>query len=197
MDLISKLVHLGLRVLKSPASKPSPLLSLSSSLLVLGASLQQILLFRSRHNGELPSEQQSLQMEQWGLAPVPHCDQVLRALHAVVSRYCGNTTPSDTPFDPTLNRHLVCAANAIARELGTSARDQYGAASQGLRLINMLDLMEVVHYPHSAFENCLEPFIASQSHPSCQSVVEMGIIYLVCWIEVASVHLKQTANIAV
>ncbi|KAI5988247.1 hypothetical protein F5J12DRAFT_786911 [Pisolithus orientalis] len=39
------------------------------------------------------------------------------------------------------------------------------------------------------------PFIASQSHPSRQSVVEMGILYLACQIEVASVHLKQTANI--
>ncbi|KAI6156687.1 hypothetical protein BKA82DRAFT_4009255 [Pisolithus tinctorius] len=152
-------------------------------------------LFEEICNGELPSEHQSLQMEQWGLAPVLRCDQVLRALHAVVSRYCGNTAPSDTPFDPTLDRHLVHAANAIARELGTAARDQYGAASQGLRLVNMLDLMEVVRYLHSAFENCLEPFIASQSHPSRQSVVEMGIIYLACWIEMASVHLKQTANI--
>ncbi|KAI6155880.1 hypothetical protein BKA82DRAFT_4011290 [Pisolithus tinctorius] len=122
-------------------------------------------LFEEICNGELPSEQQSLQMEQWGLAPVPRCDQVLCALHAAVSRYCGNTAPSDTPFDPTLDRHLVHAANAIARELGTAARDQY------------------------------EPFITSQSHPSCQSVVEMGIVYLVCQIEMASVHLKQTANI--
>ncbi|KAI6146403.1 hypothetical protein BKA82DRAFT_20022, partial [Pisolithus tinctorius] len=122
-------------------------------------------LFEEICNGELPSEQHSLQMEQWGLAPVPHCDQV--------SRYRGNTAPSDMPFDPTLDRHLVCAANAIARELGTAARDQYGAASQGLRLVNMLDLMEV-------------PFIASQSHPSRQSVVEMGIVYLACRIEVAS-----------
>ncbi|KAI5988644.1 hypothetical protein F5J12DRAFT_786824 [Pisolithus orientalis] len=55
--------------------------------------------------------------------------------------------------------------------------------------------MEVVHYPHSAFEKCPKPFIASQSHPSCQSVVEMGILYLACQIKVASVHLKQTANI--
>ncbi|KAI6003267.1 hypothetical protein F5J12DRAFT_783693 [Pisolithus orientalis] len=39
------------------------------------------------------------------------------------------------------------------------------------------------------------PFIASQSHPSHQSVVEMGILYLVCQIKVASVHLKQTADI--
>ncbi|KIO01335.1 hypothetical protein M404DRAFT_28872 [Pisolithus tinctorius Marx 270] len=130
-------------------------------------------------NGELPSEQQSLQMEQWGLAPVPHCDQVLHTLHATVSCYRRNTAPSNTPFNPTLDRHLVCAANAIARELGTAARDQY-----------------VVRYPHSAFENCPEPFIASQSHPSHQSVVEMGIVYLVCRIEVASVHLKQTADIA-
>ncbi|KAI6156917.1 hypothetical protein BKA82DRAFT_25969, partial [Pisolithus tinctorius] len=152
-------------------------------------------LFEEICNGELPSEQQSLQMEQWGLAPVPRCDQVLRALHAVVSRYRGNTAPSNTPFNPTLDRHLVHAANAIARELGTAARDQYGAASQGLRLVNMLDLMEVVHYPRSAFENCPEPFIASQSHPSRQSVVEMGIIYLACWIKMASVHLKQTADI--
>ncbi|KAI5984963.1 hypothetical protein F5J12DRAFT_899130 [Pisolithus orientalis] len=98
-------------------------------------------------------------------------------------------------FDPTLNRHLVWAVNAIARELGTAARDQYGAASQGLQLVNMLDLMEVIRYPHSTFENCPEPFIASQSHPSCQSVVEMGILYLAYQIEVASVHLKQTANI--
>ncbi|KIO00415.1 hypothetical protein M404DRAFT_29562 [Pisolithus tinctorius Marx 270] len=152
-------------------------------------------LFKEICNGELPSEQQSLQMEQWGLAPVPRCDQVLHALHATVSRYHRNTTPSDMPFDPTLDRHLVHAANAIARELGTAARDQYGAASQGLQLVNMLDLMEVIHYPHSTFENCPEPFIASQSHPSRQSVVEMGIIYLACWIKVASVHLKQTANI--
>ncbi|KAI5996535.1 hypothetical protein F5J12DRAFT_785337 [Pisolithus orientalis] len=99
------------------------------------------------------------------------------------------------PFDPTLNRHLVWVANAIVRELGTAARDQYGAASQGLQLVNMLNLMEVIHYPCSTFENCPEPFIANQSHPSCQSVVEMGILYLVCWIKVASVHLKQTANI--
>ncbi|KAI6138396.1 hypothetical protein BKA82DRAFT_4366515 [Pisolithus tinctorius] len=135
-------------------------------------------LFEEICNGELPSEQQSLQMEQWGLAPVPRCDQVLRALHAVVSCYRGNTAPSDTPFDPTLDRHLVRAANAIARELGTAARDQY-----------------VIRYPCSAFENCPEPFIASQSHPSRQSVVEMGIVYLACRIEVASVHLKQTADI--
>ncbi|KAI6143951.1 hypothetical protein BKA82DRAFT_19975 [Pisolithus tinctorius] len=134
--------------------------------------------FQEICNGELPSEQQSLQMEQWGLAPVPHCDQVLHTLHAMVSRYRRNTTPSDTPFDPTLDRHLVHAANAIVRELGTAARDQYGAVSQGLRLINMLDLMEVICYPCSAFENCPEPFIASQSHPSRQSVVEMGIVYL-------------------
>ncbi|KAI5990831.1 hypothetical protein F5J12DRAFT_786442 [Pisolithus orientalis] len=153
-------------------------------------------LFKEICNGELPSTQQSLQMEQWGLAPVPHCDQVLCTLHAVVSCYCGNTTPSNMLFDPTLNRHLVWAVNAIARELGTAARDQYGAASQGLQLINMLNLMEVVHYLCSAFENCPEPFIASQSHPSHQSVVEMGILYLVCWIEMASVHLKQTADIA-
>ncbi|KAI5988468.1 hypothetical protein F5J12DRAFT_898196 [Pisolithus orientalis] len=92
-------------------------------------------LFEEICTGELPSAQQSLQMEQWGLAPVLHCDQV--------SCYHGNTTPSDTPFDPTLNRHLVQAANAIVRELGTAARDQYGAASQGLQLINMLNLMEV------------------------------------------------------
>ncbi|KAI6145794.1 hypothetical protein BKA82DRAFT_4016011 [Pisolithus tinctorius] len=110
-------------------------------------------LFKEICNSELPSEQQSLQMEQWGLAPVPHCNQVLCTLHAMVSCYCGNTTPSDTPFNPTLNRHLVCAANAI-------------------------------------------PFITSQSHPSHQSVVEMGVIYLACQIKVASVHLKQTANIA-
>ncbi|KAI6003456.1 hypothetical protein F5J12DRAFT_783527 [Pisolithus orientalis] len=127
-------------------------------------------LFEEICNGELPSTQQSLQMEQWGLAPVPHCNQV--------SHYHGNTTPSDMLFDPTLNRHLVQAVNAIARELGTAARDQY-----------------VVHYPHSAFENCPKPFITNQSRPSCQSVVEMGILYLVCWIKVASVHLKQTANI--
>ncbi|KIN93878.1 hypothetical protein M404DRAFT_35628 [Pisolithus tinctorius Marx 270] len=152
-------------------------------------------LFKEICNSELPSEQQSLQMEQWGLAPVLRCDQVLRTLHAAVSRFRRNTTPSDMPFDPTLDRHLVHAANAIARELGTAARDQYGAASQGLRLINMLDLMEVIRYPHSTFENCPEPFIASQSHPSRQSVVEMGIVYLACRIEVASVHLKQTANI--
>ncbi|KAI6143011.1 hypothetical protein BKA82DRAFT_4017769 [Pisolithus tinctorius] len=118
-------------------------------------------LFEEICNGELPSEQQSLQMEQWGLAPVPRCDQA-------VSRYRGNTTPSDTPFDPTLDRHLVHAANAIARELGTAARDQYGAASQGLRLINMLDLMEVVRW------------VSSTWHVR---------------IEVASVHLKQTADI--
>ncbi|KAI5999847.1 hypothetical protein F5J12DRAFT_784612 [Pisolithus orientalis] len=91
-------------------------------------------------NGELPSAQQSLQMEQWGLAPVPHCNQVLCTLHTVVSCYCRNTTPSDTLFNPTLDRHLVWAVNAI-------------------------------------------------------SVVEMGILYLACQIEVASVHLKQTANI--
>ncbi|KAI5980683.1 hypothetical protein F5J12DRAFT_789035 [Pisolithus orientalis] len=66
--------------------------------------------------------------------------------------YCKNTTPSDMPFNPTLDRHLVWAVNAI-------------------------------------------PFITSQSHPSHQSVVGMGILYLACWIEVASVHLKQTANI--
>ncbi|KAI5993125.1 hypothetical protein F5J12DRAFT_786006 [Pisolithus orientalis] len=108
-------------------------------------------LFKEICNSALPSTQQSLQMEQWGLAPVPCCDQV--------SCYCRVTTPSDTPFNPTLSRHLVQAANAIARELGTAARDH-------------------------------------QSHPSSQSVVEMGILYLACWIEVASVHLKQTANIA-
>ncbi|KAI6140992.1 hypothetical protein BKA82DRAFT_4018935 [Pisolithus tinctorius] len=153
-------------------------------------------LFEEICNGELPSEQQSLQMEQWGLAPVLHCDQVLHALHATVSRYHGNTAPSNTLFNPTLNRHLVRAVNAIVRELGTAARDQYGAASQGLRLVNMLNLMEVVCYPCSAFENCPEPFIASQSHPSRQSVVEMGIVYLACRIEMASVHLKQTADIA-
>ncbi|KAI5992386.1 hypothetical protein F5J12DRAFT_786176 [Pisolithus orientalis] len=152
-------------------------------------------LFKEICNGELPSDQKSLQMEQWGLAPVPCCDQVLCALHAMVSCYHGNAAPSNTPFDPTLNRHLVWAANAIARELGIAARDQYGAASQGLQLINMLDLMEVIQYPHSAFENCPEPFITNQSHPSHQSVVEMGILYLACQIEVASVHLKQTANI--
>ncbi|KAI6019931.1 hypothetical protein F5J12DRAFT_780976 [Pisolithus orientalis] len=112
-----------------------------------------------------------------------------------VSHYHRNTTPSDTPFDPTLDRHLVQAVNAIVRELGTAARNQYGAASQGLQLINMLNLMEVIHYLHSTFENCPKPFIASQSHPSHQSVVEMSILYLACWIEVASVHLKQTANI--
>ncbi|KAI6154758.1 hypothetical protein BKA82DRAFT_23294 [Pisolithus tinctorius] len=89
-------------------------------------------LFEEICNGELPSEQQSLEMEQWGLAPVLHCNQVLHALHAAVSCYCGNTTPSNTLFDATLDRHLVQAANAIARELGTAARDQYGAASQGL-----------------------------------------------------------------
>ncbi|KAI6157145.1 hypothetical protein BKA82DRAFT_4346196 [Pisolithus tinctorius] len=144
-------------------------------------------LFEEICNSELPSEQQSLQMEQWGLAPVPCCDQV--------SHYHRNTTPNNMPFNPTLNRHLVCAVNAIVRELGTAARDQYGAASQGLRLVNMLDLMEVICYLHSTFENCLEPFITSQSHPSHQSVVEMGIIYLACQIKVASVHLKQTANI--
>ncbi|KAI6008924.1 hypothetical protein F5J12DRAFT_782327 [Pisolithus orientalis] len=97
---------------------------------------------------------------------------------------------------PYMPQHLVWAANAIARELGTAARDQYGAASQGLQLVNMLDLMEVICYPHSTFENCPEPFITSQSHPSHQSVVEMGILYLACQIKVASVHLKQTANIA-
>ncbi|KAI6001015.1 hypothetical protein F5J12DRAFT_784249 [Pisolithus orientalis] len=145
-------------------------------------------LFEEICNSELPSTQQSLQMEQWGLAPVPCCDQV--------SHYHGNTTPSDMPFNPTLNRHLVQAVNAIARELGTAARDQYGAASQGLQLVNMLNLMEVIHYLHSTFENCPKPFIASQSHPSHQSVVEMGILYLVCQIKVASVHLKQTADIA-
>ncbi|KAI6012803.1 hypothetical protein F5J12DRAFT_781661 [Pisolithus orientalis] len=59
----------------------------------------------------------------------------------------------------------------------------------------MLDLMEVIQYLHSAFENCPKPFISSQSHPSHQCVVEMGILYLGCQIEVASVHLKQTANI--
>ncbi|KAI5988688.1 hypothetical protein F5J12DRAFT_786814 [Pisolithus orientalis] len=120
----------------------------------------------------------------------------LSTLHATVSHYHKNTIPSDMPFNPTLNRHLVWVANAIVRELGTAARDQYGAASQGLQLINMLNLMEVIHYPCSTFENCPEPFIAHQSHPSCQSVVEMGILYLVCRIKVASVHLKQTANIA-
>ncbi|KAI5981590.1 hypothetical protein F5J12DRAFT_788575 [Pisolithus orientalis] len=144
-------------------------------------------LFEEICNSELPSTQQSLQMEQWGLAPVPGCNQV--------SCYCGNTTPSDMPFNPTLDRNLVQGVNAIVRELGTAARDQYGAASQGLQLINMLDLMEVIHYLHSAFENCPEPFITSQSHPSHQSVVEMGILYLACQIEVASVHLKQTADI--
>ncbi|KAI5987332.1 hypothetical protein F5J12DRAFT_898532 [Pisolithus orientalis] len=89
-------------------------------------------LFEEICNGELPSAQQSLQMEQWGLAPVLQCDQVLCALHAVVSHYHGNTTPSDTLFNPTLDRYLVQAVNAIVRELGTAARDQYGAASQGL-----------------------------------------------------------------
>ncbi|KAI5984806.1 hypothetical protein F5J12DRAFT_787528 [Pisolithus orientalis] len=79
-----------------------------------------------------PSAQQSLQMEQWGLAPVPHCDQVLCTLQAAVSCYCRITTPSDTLFNPTPDRHLVWAVNAIVRELGTAARDQYGAASQGL-----------------------------------------------------------------
>ncbi|KAI5994943.1 hypothetical protein F5J12DRAFT_785737 [Pisolithus orientalis] len=116
-------------------------------------------LFKEICNGELPSTQQSVQMEQWGLAPVPCCNQV--------SHYCGNTTPSNMPFDPTLDRHLVQAANAIGRELGTAARDQYGAASQGPQLINMLDLMEV----------------------------RWGILYLACQIKVSSVHLKQTANI--
>ncbi|KAI6000203.1 hypothetical protein F5J12DRAFT_784507 [Pisolithus orientalis] len=67
---------------------------------------------------ELPSEQQSLQMEQWGLAPVLHCNQVLHTY---------------MPW------HLVWAVNAI-------------------------------------------------------SVVEMGILNLVCQIEVASVLLKQTAD---
>ncbi|KAI6010851.1 hypothetical protein F5J12DRAFT_781825 [Pisolithus orientalis] len=71
----------------------------------------------------------------------------------------GNTTPSNMLFDPTLDRHLVQAVNAVMRELGTAARDH-------------------------------------QSHPSHQSVVEMGILYLVCQIKVASVHLKQTADIA-
>ncbi|KAI5984127.1 hypothetical protein F5J12DRAFT_787658 [Pisolithus orientalis] len=47
-----------------------------------------------------------------------------------VSHYCGNTTPSDMPFDPTLDRHLVQAVNAIARELGTAARDQYAIHHQ-------------------------------------------------------------------
>ncbi|KAI5999887.1 hypothetical protein F5J12DRAFT_784643 [Pisolithus orientalis] len=144
-------------------------------------------LFKEIYNSELPSTQQSLQMEQWGLAPVLHCDQV--------SHYHGNTTPSDMLFNPTLNRHLVQAANVIVRELCTAARDQYGAASQGLSLVNMLNLMEVIHYPCSAFENCPKPFITSQSHPSHQSAVEMGILYLAGQIEVASVHLKQTANI--
>ncbi|KAI5980635.1 hypothetical protein F5J12DRAFT_789076 [Pisolithus orientalis] len=152
-------------------------------------------LFEEICNGELPSTQQSLQMEQWGLAPVPCCNQVLCTLHAMVSHYGRNTTPSNMPFDPTLDRHLVWAVNAIARELGTATRDQYGAASQGLQLINMLDLMEVIHYPHSTFENCPKPFITSQSHPSHQSVVEVGILYLACQIEVASVHLKQTADV--
>ncbi|KAI5993103.1 hypothetical protein F5J12DRAFT_897161 [Pisolithus orientalis] len=135
-------------------------------------------LFKEICNGEIPSAQQSLQMEQWGLAPVLQYDQVLHALHAAISCYHGNTTPSDTPLDPTLDRHLVWAANAI-----------------GLQLVNMLNLMEVVHYLCSTFENCPKPFITSQSHPSCQSVVEMGILYLACQIEVASVHLKQTADI--
>ncbi|KAI6003324.1 hypothetical protein F5J12DRAFT_783737 [Pisolithus orientalis] len=98
-------------------------------------------------------------------------------------------------FHIVIKAPCVGCANAIARELGTAAREQYGAASQGLQLINMLDLMEVIHYPCSAFENGPKPFIASQSHPSHQSVVEMGILYLACWIKVASVHLKQTANI--
>ncbi|KAI5987923.1 hypothetical protein F5J12DRAFT_786993 [Pisolithus orientalis] len=98
-------------------------------------------LFKEICNGELPSTQQSLQMEQWELAPVPCCDQVLHALHAMVSCYCRTTTPSNMLFDPTVDRHLVQAANAI-------------------------------------------------------SVVEMGILYLACQIEVASVHLKQTADIA-
>ncbi|KAI6000186.1 hypothetical protein F5J12DRAFT_784494 [Pisolithus orientalis] len=115
-------------------------------------------LFKEICNGELPSTQQSLQMEQWGLAPVPCCNQILHALHAAVSHYHGNTTPSDTLFNPTLDRHLVQAVNAIVRELGTAARDH-------------------------------------QSHPSHQSVVEMGILYLACQIKVASVHLKQTADI--
>ncbi|KAI6145865.1 hypothetical protein BKA82DRAFT_29678 [Pisolithus tinctorius] len=118
-------------------------------------------LFEEICNGELPSEQQSLQMEQWGLAPVPCCDQVLHALHAAVSHYHRNTTPSDMPL-----------------------RENW-AQLQGT----------IVRYLHSTFENCLEPFIASQSHPSHQSVVEMGIVYLACRIEVASVHLKQTADI--
>ncbi|KAI5991273.1 hypothetical protein F5J12DRAFT_786351 [Pisolithus orientalis] len=35
---------------------------------------------------------------------------------------------------PYMPWHLAWAVNAIARELGTAARDQYGAASQGLQL---------------------------------------------------------------
>ncbi|KAI5985227.1 hypothetical protein F5J12DRAFT_787430 [Pisolithus orientalis] len=87
------------------------------------------------------------------------------------------------PFDATLNRHLVWAANTIARELGTTARNQYGAACQGLQLVNMLNFME--------------PFIGSQLHPSHQSVVEMGILYLECWIEVASNQLNSLILVTV
>ncbi|KAI5991693.1 hypothetical protein F5J12DRAFT_786334 [Pisolithus orientalis] len=114
-------------------------------------------LFKEICNGELPSTQQSLQMEQWGLAPVPHCDQV--------SHYHRHTTPSDTLFNPT---------------------------SIGTLCVLQMPLQE--HW--AQLKGTSMPFIASQSHPSCQSVVEMGILYMACQIEVASVHLKQTANIA-
>ncbi|KAI5990023.1 hypothetical protein F5J12DRAFT_786551 [Pisolithus orientalis] len=56
-----------------------------------------------------------------------------------ISCYHGNTTPSDLLFNPTLDRHLAQAANAIARELGTAARDQYVCGRDGYPLLGMPD----------------------------------------------------------
>ncbi|KAI6005417.1 hypothetical protein EDC04DRAFT_2611553 [Pisolithus marmoratus] len=104
---------------------------------------------------------------------------------------------------PTIEEHqlLQCAELAAAdtnddgrpamKQLAVNilclVTSQVKSLQVGQYTMDMLDLLEVLWYPHVGYD--VEPYAGGLPYPTQQSTIEMEIIYLGCCIECATTHL--------
>ncbi|KAI6040142.1 hypothetical protein EDC04DRAFT_2998995 [Pisolithus marmoratus] len=137
--------------------------------------------------GDMPTPDEHQALEQAELATSDMDDDFLHMLHTLKSQHGPDFPPLDIPYNKDLDRHIMWAMQQIAANIRHLVRSRVQHVQAGQYMVDMIDLLEVSHYPHVGYN--LQQYTRGPPYPSQQSMIEMAILYLGCHIECAVIHL--------